>query len=86
MLRTFGEKALSCRNLADLTHQREAGIPTGWWKLIGVPVSPDIMVVQAGLFSSRRTGIKRELTLSAKPVFNVTWCDKTSQGPSGHTV
>ena len=32
-----GERVLSCRNLADESHQTEAGIPTSWWKLLVFP-------------------------------------------------
>ena len=45
MLSSFGEKALICRNLADQSRQREAGIPTSCWKLITVPISTDLTVV-----------------------------------------
>ena len=55
-LSSFGERALTCRNLADLTPHREAGI-TSWWKLLRVPVSPDFTVVHTHP-SSRRTGLR----------------------------
>ena len=35
--RSCGERVLSCRNLSDQSHQREAGIPTIWWKLLVFP-------------------------------------------------
>ena len=56
MLSTFGERG---RNLADQSHQREAGIPTSWWKLISVVVSPDLMRVHTHP-NTRRTGLKKK--------------------------
>ena len=57
MLSSFGEGDLSCRNLADQSHQRDIGIPTSWGKLISVSISPDLMVVHT-LPSSWEIGIK----------------------------
>ena len=62
MLSSFGERASSCRNLADQSRQREAEIPTSWWKLISVPVSPDLMVAHI-LPSSRGMGLERAQNL-----------------------
>ena len=36
MPNSCGERVLSCRNLADQSHQTEAGIPS-WWKLLVFP-------------------------------------------------
>ena len=67
----YGEKAFTCRNLAEQSHHREARIPTSWWKLITVPVSPDLKVVHT-YPSSRKTGLKRAQYF-ARSVFNHTW-------------
>ena len=70
---SFGERALCCRNLVDKGHLREAGIPTSWWKLISVPISPDLLVAHT-LPSSRRTRIEESSEfISTRSVFNLTW-------------
>lgn len=65
----YGEKAFTCRNLENQSYQREARIPTSWWKLSYVPISPDFKVVHTHL-SSRRTGLKRA-PYFARSVFNL---------------
>ena len=57
MPNSCGERVLSCRNLADQSRWREAGMAKSWRKLISVPVSPDLVRVHTHPHT-RRTGLK----------------------------
>ena len=76
MLRAFGEKALTWRNLAD---QREARMATSWWKILSVPVSPDPVVVHI-CPSSTRTGIRESSGFLQNQCLMSHDADHTSKG------
>ena len=83
MLNSFEKKALSCRNLVDQSHQGETGMATTWWKLISVPVSPDLVVVHTH-HSPRWMGVKESSPFQQVQCLFSLVSDRTLKGFQPH--